>query len=238
MRIVFIGASLVAQATAEELLKRNHEVVIIEKNKEKINSLAEHLDCGFLNGDGSTPAILHEAGPEHTDLLFCMTNSDQMNIIASLVGRSLGFKKIITKIEDQELNHICKELGLENTIIPTITISRRLTDLAEGRDIHELSSMIRGDARFYSFIFDGADETKVSDLGFPAQAKVICYYRDEELLIAQKNSKLKKGDEVVVLAHSKDIEAVKKQWSPTPAEPQNPARPDNPGDVEGTENIR
>ncbi|MFO7605214.1 MAG: NAD-binding protein [Desulfurivibrionaceae bacterium] len=236
MRIVFIGASLVAQATAEELLKQNHGVVIIEKNKEKIDSLAEQLDCGFLHGDGSTPAILQEAGPGQTDLLFCMTDSDQMNIIASLVGRSLGFKKIITKIEDQELNHICKELGLENTIIPTFTISRRLTDLAEGRDIHELSSMIRGDARFYSFIIDTDEEKEVSHLSFPGQVRVICYYRDDELLIAQENSRLKKGDEVVLITHSKNIVALKKQWAADRNESKKSNRAED-NDIEGTNNL-
>jgi len=238
MRIVFIGAGRLTLATAATLLKNNHEVIIIEQSKEKIDNLSDKIDCGFLHGDGSTPAVLREAGPEHTDFLFCLTGSDQTNIIASLVGRSLGYAKVITKIEDAELDHICKELGLGNTIIPTQTISRYLTDLVAGRDIHELSSMIKGEARFFSFIIGEEDEGEVRELSFPATVRVICYYRDGDFRVAEETSKLKKGDEVVILIHSKDLEAVKKRWSTAPEHVEKAAAGESEADVAGTENIK
>ena len=93
MRVVFIGAGVLSVATARYLLKRGNEVVIIERDKSRIDELSQELDCGFLHGDGSKPALLREADPDHTHTLFCLTNSDQANIIASLVGRSLGFER-------------------------------------------------------------------------------------------------------------------------------------------------
>lgn len=238
MRIVFVGAGRMSLATTGELLKQNHEVVIIEKDKGKIDALSDQIDCGFLNGDGSTPALLKEAGAEQTDYLFCLTNSDQINIIASLVGRSLGYSKIITKIEDAELTHICSELGLENTIIPTMTISRYLADLAEGRGTQELSSMVRGEARFYSFIIGTDEESEVADLSFPGPVRVICYYRDGELHIAKENDSLKKGDEVVIITPSSNVEAVKKQWSAERHESEKSGSSEEENDINGTENIR
>ncbi len=241
MRIVFVGAGREALATAGELLKQNHEVIIIERDKEKIDSFSDTIDCGFIHGDGSTPDILKEAGAEDTDFLFCITESDQINIIASLVGRSLGYTKVITKIDDSGLTHICRELGLENTIIPTLTISRYLTDLVEGRGIQELTSMVRGDARFYSFIIGEDEENEVADLSFPASVRVVCYYREGQFRVADETSALKKGDEVVIITHRDNIERVKKQWSPDRnKQPQKEA--DESGqknnDIEGTENIR
>ncbi|KPJ95901.1 MAG: potassium transporter, partial [Gammaproteobacteria bacterium SG8_15] len=53
MRGVIIGSSTLSVMTARILLKRGHEVVIIEKDKERIESLTESLDCGVLHGDGS-----------------------------------------------------------------------------------------------------------------------------------------------------------------------------------------
>jgi trk system potassium uptake protein TrkA len=103
-------------------------VVIIEQDKERIDALTEEIDCGFLHGDGSKPAILREADPEGTQVLFALTGNDQANILASLVGRSLGFKRVVTKIEDPELEHICKELGLEDVIVPSRTIGRFLAE--------------------------------------------------------------------------------------------------------------
>jgi trk system potassium uptake protein TrkA len=128
MRAVFIGAGSLAVVTAKLIRERGEEVVIIEQDKERIDSLAEHIDCGFLHGDGSKPAMLREADPEHTDVLFALTGNDQANILASLVGRSLGFKRVVTKIEDVELEHICKELGLEDVIVPSRTVGRFLAE--------------------------------------------------------------------------------------------------------------
>lgn len=128
MRAVFIGAGSLAVVTAKLIRERGEEVVIIEQDKERIDSLAEQIDCGFLHGDGSKPAMLREADPEHTDVLFALTGNDQANILASLVGRSLGFKRVVTKIEDVELEHICKELGLEDVIVPSRTVGRFLAE--------------------------------------------------------------------------------------------------------------
>lgn len=128
MRVVFIGASSLAVVTAKLMRERGEEVVIIEHDKDHIDALSEELDCGFLHGDGSKPAILREANPEGTDVLFALTDNDQANILASLVGRSLGFKRVVTKIQDAELEHICKELGLEDIIVPSRTIGRFLAE--------------------------------------------------------------------------------------------------------------
>ncbi|MCI5120475.1 MAG: hypothetical protein D3908_04625, partial [Candidatus Electrothrix sp. AUS4] len=73
---------------------------------------------GFAPHDGSQPDILREVNPEQTDFLFCLTDSDQANLIANLVGRSLGFKRIVTSIDDPQFVGICHELGLKDTIIP------------------------------------------------------------------------------------------------------------------------
>jgi len=103
MRIAFVGAGELTVRSAELLIKRGHEVIIIENEEEKIDALSEILDCSFLHGDGSKPAILREVGPEQTDVLFCLTNNDQANLISSLVGRSLGFKRVIPSIEDPSI---------------------------------------------------------------------------------------------------------------------------------------
>lgn len=212
MRIAFAGAGKLAVMTARRLLESGHEVVMIEKDKSRIEELSEGLDCGFLHGDGSKPGVLREVGPEDTDFLFCLTGNDEANIIASLVGRSLGFSRVVAKIEDPELVHICTELGLEDTIVPTMTISRFLTDIVAGRDILELSSMIKGEARFFSFFAREEDELEIKELGLPDEARVICYYRDDKFMLPEEGTRLKKGDEVVILAHSNRLKALRERF--------------------------
>lgn len=214
MRVVFIGASEVTLMTTQLLIERDHEVVIVETDREKINSLRQGLDCGFLHGDGSKPAILREANPKQTDILFCLTDDDHANMIASLVGRSLGFPRVVTSIKDPELVTVCEELGLDDTIVPSRTISRYLADMVQGLNILELSSAIKGEARCFAFVLREDNVSSVSDLELPTGAQVICYYHNGEFKLVGPDSRLHTGDEVVILTHSRNLKALHERWEP------------------------
>lgn len=214
MRVVIVGASAIAVATAKLLLKDRHDVVLIERDKDKIDSLSESLDCGFLHGDGSKPAILKEAVPNGTDLLLCLTDHDQDNILASLVARSLGFERIVTKIEDPEFQHICAELSLADTIIPDQNTARTLADMVTGKASTELSTAIRGDVRFFSFVARDEDEGTVKDIDLPKGARIVLVYRGEDAIMADPDTKIAPKDEVVVLTQSKNVQDLQERWAP------------------------
>jgi trk system potassium uptake protein TrkA len=218
MRIVFVGAGEVSVGTAKALIKKGHEVVIIETDKAKIDELSEEMDCSFLLGDASMPNILAEVNPAQTDFLVCLANSDQANIIASLVGRSLGFKRVVTSITDAQLEGICLELGLKDTIIPSRAISRNLVDMIGGGENVELSTVIKDEARFFTFIAKEEDAVAAKDLKLPGDAKVICYYRDGKFSPADEETAFHVGDEVVILTHSKNMPALEERWQPKPAQ--------------------
>ena len=214
MRIAFVGAVETTIATARLLIARGHEVVIVENDQQIIDELEETLDCSFLRGDGGNPAVLKEVDPKGTDILFCLTDSDQVNLIAGLVGRSLGFERIIIGIHNMEFEKICRELGLENTILPSRTISRYLADMVSGVDVLELSTVIKGEARFFMFIAEADDAVPVEELNLPAGAKVVCYYREGEFALADEKTKIRKKDDVVILTHSKNLNELRERWSP------------------------
>lgn len=212
MKVVFVGASALTIMTAQLLLKRGHDVIIIESNKEKLESLTNEIDCGFLLGDGSKPAILKETNPTDVGLLFCLTNDDRSNILASLVGRSLGYERIVTKIEDPELEHICIELGLEDTIIPARTIGRHLAEMVEGQDPLELSTMIRDEARVFSFVLHEQDECVLSELDLPDKSRIVCIFRDQKFVVPAESEKLKVDDEILIITHRDNLPALEKRW--------------------------
>ena len=219
MRAVFMGAGAIARMAAQFLLERGHEVVIVEQDKTVIDELSQSMDCGFLHGDGSKPAILEEADPESTDVLYCLTGNDQANILASLVGRSLGFERVVTKIEDEELEHICLELGLEDTIVPARTIGRYLSDLFEGQDPTELTTMIRHDARVVSFVVRDNQVGPLADLELPESTRIVCLYRKNRFLLPDDRTRLQESDEVVLITHRDQLPEITERWvNPPPAE--------------------
>jgi len=131
MRLVFLGATAVAVATAEHLIEDGHQVIIIERNPDRIKELDGKLDCAFLQGDGSKPDMVNEADPAATDIFYCVTNHDQTNIIAGLIAKNLGVPRVVTIIEDEDFLPICEQLGLTDTIVPVRTISRHLAGLTK-----------------------------------------------------------------------------------------------------------
>ena len=187
-----------------------------------LDALSEEIDCSFLQGDGSRPDILREVNPEQTDILFCMTDSDQDNVIASLLGRSLGFKRVVTSIRDEQFEGICRELGLSETIIPSRTISRYLKDMVGGNKNVELSTVLKDEARFFTFIATKEDAVTVKALKLPAEARVVCYYREGRFSHADEKVTLRAGDEVVILTHSKHLGELEQRWQPKQGE-QEPA---------------
>jgi trk/ktr system potassium uptake protein len=212
MRLVFVGAGSLTVRTARTLLDRGHEVVIVERDKERLEALSGTLDGGFLCGDGTRPVVLREAGPKETDALLCLTGNDQTNIIASLVGRSLGFPRVVTRIEDEEFEHICIELGLLESVIPVRAIGRFLADMLEGQGALELSSIIKGDARAFLFVARDEDAGPVRDLRLPERARVVHLYRDGAFQLADLDTRLEQGDEVVVITDRRHLDALRARW--------------------------
>jgi trk system potassium uptake protein TrkA len=214
MRIVFSGAGPMTFLTARALTKQGHEIIIIEVNKEKIDRLSDELDCSFVQGDASKPAVLSQVNPKDCDFLFCLTDSDQVNIITALLGRSMGFKRVVPSIEDDELQQLCSELKLEDTIIPVRTMSQYLENMVIGLDNIELSTILKHDARLFTFVAGKKEANKMSELDLPEDTKVVFFYRDDQFNFVNEKTSLENGDEVVILTHSKNLPDLNERWAP------------------------
>ena len=214
MRAIFVGASPLTVMTAQRLLKAGHDVVIIDTNEDKISELSESLDCGFIHGDGSRPAVLDELSPDETDMLFCLSNDDQDNIIASLVGQTMQFSSVVTKIEDPDFEGICNKLGLENVIVPDRDVGERLSDRVEGHDVTDLSTAVKGGIRFYEFVAREQDAGRLDALDLPEAARVIVIIRDGDAVIAEDDDELRQDDHVLVVTRRDEVEKLRKRFHP------------------------
>lgn len=212
MRIVMIGAGPMTVITAGMLIQRGHEVVIVEIDREIVDRLSDELDCAFVVGDGSRPALLREIGVGEKDFLFCLTNDDHTNILAALVGRSLGAERIVPKVEDQELELLCKELGLNDVIVPDRTTGQALADLVSRGLGVAPSSVIKHHARFFSFTYREDEPRPIDELELPKQSRIVCIYRDQDLLLPNGETEIRKDDEIVVIAHADRLKALSERW--------------------------
>jgi trk system potassium uptake protein TrkA len=213
MRAIFVGASPLTVMTARRLLKAGHDVVIIEEDADRISDLSETLDCGFIHGDGSRPAVLEELSPGDADVLFCLSSDDQDNIIASLVGQTMQFSQVVTRIEDPDFEGICSKLGLENVIVPDRDIGERLSDMVEGHDVTDLTTAVAGGIRFFHFVAREQDAGRLDALDLPGQSRVIVITRDGESFIVDADDALKQDDRVLVVTHRRELDELRKRFS-------------------------
>ena len=92
MEIIIIGAGKVGYTLAKYLSKEDDDITIIDNNIEALNLIVDTLDVMGIKGDGASLKVLHEAGIKNVDLVISVTNSDEVNMLCSLVAKKLGAK--------------------------------------------------------------------------------------------------------------------------------------------------
>ena len=88
MHITILGASRFGVATVRNLIEQGHEVVLIDIDRDRIDELADGLDCAMICGDGTLPSTLRDAFGDGSDALVALTNEDDVNILASATSAS------------------------------------------------------------------------------------------------------------------------------------------------------
>ncbi|MFA8386337.1 MAG: TrkA family potassium uptake protein [Pelagibaca sp.] len=200
MRIVVVGASRFGQATTRQLLDKGHEVVLIDSNRSRLESLEEVLDCGMLHGDGSLPSIQREAFGDHADALVLLTNSDDVNILAAAVGQSIGFERVLPQIVREELISVCEELGLEDLIAPHSRVARSIVRLLEDNDDAAMELRFHKGLQMVGYQIPARlDGKTVGDLDLPERCRAIGIARGEDEDLVSEDTELHSEDKLVLL---------------------------------------
>lgn len=78
LRVIIVGGGHVGFHAAEHLDRRGHDVVIVEKDRQRCKYLNDQYVAKLIEGDATRPSILKQTQPERGD------------IIASLIGDATG----------------------------------------------------------------------------------------------------------------------------------------------------
>ena len=86
MHIIIAGAGVVGTSLAEQLSRENHDIVLIEADRNRAATISDSLD--ILVSVRPTTGILHRAGIRSADVLIAVTESDEVNLVVCAIGKA------------------------------------------------------------------------------------------------------------------------------------------------------
>ena len=203
-RLIIAGGGNIGMRLAESLEDR-YQIKIIEKNPKRCVYLSENLNSAIvLNGEASQKELLLEESIEETDVFLALTNSDEANIMSSLLAKRLGARKVMTLINNPAYVDLVQGGEIDVAISPQqATIGSLLTHVRRG-DVVNVHSLRRGAAEAIEAIAHGDHSSSrvvgkaIEDIDLPEGTTIGAIVRDNEVLIAHDNTVVQSDDHVIL----------------------------------------
>ena len=89
MKIIILGAGQVGGSLAAQLASEANDITVVDTDGDRLRDLGDRLDIRTIQGRGSFPTVLRQAGADDADMLAAVTNSDETNMVACQVAYTL-----------------------------------------------------------------------------------------------------------------------------------------------------
>ncbi len=206
MKVLIVGAGEVGFNIASHLARENKDVVIIDKDPAAIRHVSDNIDVQVVNGSGSSPVILEEAGIKDAEILLAVTDSDEINLVACLVANliSPSTKKLarLRHADYDKYNETFREHAphIDTLINPEVEVVKTIDRLIKVPCAVEVEEFSDGRVKFVGIRLDKSARlsgVRLSDIYavIGKQSPLIsAVVRDEELIIPRGNHRLEAGD--------------------------------------------
>ncbi len=132
MNILVIGCGRIGSSLAEELDKRGHDVSVIDQNPEKLEMLSADFSGFTTIGIPIDLDVLKRAGVTTCDVLYAVTDKDDINIMVSQIAhKTFKIGKIFARVADIRKGEVFEKLGI-NVLCPTrLTVNAACEAISE-----------------------------------------------------------------------------------------------------------
>ena len=100
--IVIIGVGEVGFNLAKSLSKEEHDITVIDIDHNKCQKVTNNIDARVIEGDGCSHRIIEQIEMSEVDYLISLTRIDEVNLVASKIGKERGAKKVICRLRNTE----------------------------------------------------------------------------------------------------------------------------------------
>jgi len=114
--LMILGGSRIGVQVASEL-QNEVNIKLIDYNAEKAYRLAELLDKTLIiNVDGRNTEAMLEEGLPNMDAFLAVTGRSETNILAALLARRMGVKKVIAEVENLNYINLAESMGIDTIV--------------------------------------------------------------------------------------------------------------------------
>ncbi len=216
-RVVIAGGGNIGVRLALALEQTN-QVKIIERDPKRARYISEQLNKAIvLVGDAADEELLIEENIDNVDVFCAITNSEEANILSSMLAKRLGANKVMALINRASYVDLVEAGSIDIAISPQqVTIGSLLAHVRRG-DVVKVHSLRRGAAEAIEAIAHGDEnESKVvgrsiEDINLPKGAAIVTLVREGQVIIAHHDTVVQKDDHVIMfLTDRRKIENLEK----------------------------
>lgn len=210
-RVTIIGGGTVGFELAKSFEKTPIKVKLIEKDFKRCEMLSEQLNKTLiLNSDATNLELLTQENIGECDVTISVTDSDEKNLLCSLLVKQLGVKRVITRVGQMATASLFEKVGVDVAVSAKKAalneIKNRIVDYKEGL----LATVEMGLAEILEInIPPSFNDMVLMDLKLPKRAVVAIIQRGARVIIPKGQTLIRGRDSLIIFTKTEDAEAIR-----------------------------
>ncbi|MBM3806648.1 MAG: Trk system potassium transporter TrkA [Acidimicrobiia bacterium] len=211
IEVTIVGGGDVGLQLAERLERSPAcQVRIVERDPARGEMLAARLTRTLvLNGDGTDLEFLESENVGRSDVLVCVIDNDERNLLASLLGRQLGVPKIVTRVSRPTNLRLFERVGIDVALSARAAAVASILHQITGGASSLLAVVEHGEARVLELVVSDRFEPRpLKQIGAPADVIVGAILRGSEVIVPRGDDQISPGDRLIVFSTREAAERV------------------------------
>jgi trk system potassium uptake protein TrkA len=201
-RVFILGGKQVGILAAEKLEQQGVSVKLFERDGERCEKISQLLKKTMvLHADGTEEATLMEENIEGVSAFLALTSHDEDNLIASLLARKLGAKKVVALINRLNYLPMAQRLGINTTVSPRLAAVDRILQFVRKGRVISVTTFREEEAEAIELIAAAGSKyvgKNLKEVRFPRGAIVGAIARPNgEVIVPRGQVTIEAGDRVI-----------------------------------------
>ena len=216
MYIILCGAGKVGWNLARELIDKDHEVTLIEADRNRYLVVEQELEHAVQYGDATELWVLERAGIVRADLVIAVTGDDEDNILICQVAKEKYLcERIIARVNNPRNRQHFELLNIQPAVSATDLILRLIEHEVPQYGLVHLLDLREDKLEIIEVeVGEGAPAAgaRVADITLPDGSLIISVLREGGGFVPKSDTVIEVGDEVLLVLDPGLEEAIMPQF--------------------------